>query len=74
MTVASFLSVASAVVAVFGGLFAWLANRMVFKRLDDLESSRDGMGARFGEGHKKTEIWQAQHDAVELHKQGKWPK
>lgn len=72
--VAVAVSVAAGIVGIAGGAVAWVARTTVLNRIDSLEVSRDGMGGRFGEGQKKTEIWQACHDAVELHKLGRWPR
>lgn len=68
------LGVAGGVLGVLGTAAAFVARTVVLDRIASLEASRDGMGQRFGEGQKKTEIWQACHDAVELHKQGRWPR
>ncbi len=72
--VAVVVSIGAGLVGIAGGAVAWVAKTTVLGRLDSLESSRDGMGGRFGEGQKKTEIWQACHDAVELDRQGRWPR
>ncbi len=50
MTLVAALALAGAVVAVFGGVVSWVARTTVMNRLDSLETSREGMGRRFGDG------------------------
>jgi hypothetical protein len=45
-----------------GGGVGWVVKQLVTSRIDKLEKSRDGLGARIG----KAEAWQIAHDAVEL--------
>lgn len=56
------------------GATAWVTRTVVLDRITKLEDSRDGMGKRFGDGQADTKLWQACHDAVELYKQGRWPR
>lgn len=64
----------AAIAAGCSGVTGFVVRALVLNRLDSLEASRDGMGARFGESLKTIERWQAQHDAVELDRQGRWPR
>ena len=61
------------IVAGTSGLTGFVVKALVLNRLDSLEKSRDTMGTRFGEAQKRTELWQAQREAVERYKAGRWP-
>lgn len=74
MSIAEALCIAGGVFGFLGGIAAWVARTVVLDRLTSLEQSRDGMGSRFGEGQKADEIWRAQWDAVQLDRQGRWPR
>lgn len=56
------------------GVTGFIVRALVLNRIDSLEKSRDGMGERFGEGQIALKRWQWEHDAIELYKQGRWPR
>jgi hypothetical protein len=62
------------IVAGTSGLTGFIVKALVLNRLDALERSRDAMGVRFGEAQKRTEIWQAEREAIERYQAGRWPR
>lgn len=52
----------------------FIVRALVLNRLDSLEASRTTMGQRFGDGQMELKRWQWEWEAVELYKQGRWPR
>jgi len=65
---------------IFGGaggastVTGFIVRTLVLNRIESLENSRETMGRRFGDGQMELRRWQWEHDAVELYKQGRWPR